>query len=139
MQDETAAGVRRQADAHEGLNKFRFFGRNAQIAGEGEIATGAGRDAVDGGDHNRFHLAELANHRVVFLAQRRAQRAFLFRRAAFQILAGAKGPARAGDHHAAHFLVALAVFQRFENFLVHLRHEGIQRLRPIERDRADAV
>src|SRR4029077_883909 len=70
---------------------------------------------------------------------RSAQGTLLLRCPAFEILAGAKRAARPGDHEAAHFLVPLAVFQRFEHFFVHLRHKRVQRLRPIQCNGRDAV
>ena len=63
----------------------------------------------------------------------------MIRRAPLQILSGAKGPASAGDHKATNFFVAFTIAQCFEYFLIHLRHESVQRLGPIERDGRYAV
>ena len=73
------------------------------------------------------------------LAERSAQRAFLFRRPAFEILSGAERPARTGDYEAPDFFIALTLFQNIQHFLIHLGNKGVERLRAVERNGSDAV
>src|SRR5262245_36556393 len=109
-QDETTAGVRRQTDTHKGLDELRLLGSDPQVTGEGQITTCSSGNAIDSGDDNLFHLPDLPDHRIVFLAQRSAQGSFLIRRSAFEILAGTKGPSRAGDYKTADFFIPLPFF-----------------------------
>src|SRR4030095_628246 len=67
-QDKTTAGVRRQTDAHKGLNELRLFGSDPQVTGQSQIATCSGGNAVDGGDYDLFHLPDLADYRIILLA-----------------------------------------------------------------------
>ena len=138
-QDKTAAGVRRQTDADKGLNELRLFRSDPQVTGESQITTCPGGNAVNGGDNDLFHLPDLPDHRVVFLAQRSAEGSFLLRRPAFEILPGAEGSSRAGDDEATDFFIALTFFQYFQHFLVHLGNKGVERLRAIKRNGGDAV
>src|SRR4029077_132030 len=109
-----------QTNAHKSLDELRLFGSYTQITCQGQIATRAGCDAVNGGDDDFLHLPDLPDHRVVLLAERSAQRAFLFGRPAFEILSGAEGPARASNYEASDFFIALTLFQDIQHFLIHL-------------------
>ena len=55
--------------------------------------------------------------------------------AARQIGAGAEAAARAGEHHGAHVVVAVGAVHRVEQLRQHLAGEGVELVRPVERDR----
>jgi hypothetical protein len=55
------------------------------------------------------------------------------------IRAGTEPPARAGQHDHADVVVALGIFHRGADFVVHHRRPGIQFVGPVERDRGYVV
>ena len=59
--------------------------------------------------------------------------------AAGEIGAGAEAAAGAGEDHGAHVVVAVGAVHRIEQFRQHLAGEGVELVRPVERDGEDAV
>ena len=59
--------------------------------------------------------------------------------AARQVGAGAEAAARAGEDHGAHVVVAVGAVHRVEQLRQHLAGEGVELVRPVQRDGEDAV
>ena len=55
------------------------------------------------------------------------------------IAAGTKSATRAGDDHDAHARIAAGFFQGFRQVAPHVTDERVQSIRPVQRDRDDAV
>src|SRR6185312_11940671 len=59
--------------------------------------------------------------------------------AAGEIGTGAEAAAGTGEDHGADVVVAVGAVHRIEQFRQHLAGEGVQLVRPVQRDRQDAV
>src|SRR4029077_7213780 len=133
-----AARIRYQADARERLDKRRLQAGNDDIAGECNVASGAGGDAVDRGDDRKGEGAYLAYQRIVVCLQSTAEDDGLprFGKPVAQILAGAKAAARTRDQQGATVLVGFGILNCLSQSLMHGLVECIELVRPIERDDA---
>ena len=56
-----------------------------------------------------------------------------------QVGTGAEAAARAREHHGAHVVVAVGTVHGIEQLRQHLAGEGVQLVRPVQRDGEDAV
>ena len=76
----------------------RALGRQPDVAGERERRPGPGRDAVDRADDRLVEGAHRADDRVVALAELDGERRGVGLEPLLEVLAGAEGPAGAGQH-----------------------------------------
>ena len=105
------------------------------VAGERQIGAGAGRDAVDRGDHRQRQLPDFFDHRVIVVEQiGDIVRVGVDDRG--QVLAGAEAAPGAGQQHRAAGFVGLRVVERGDDRVGHLRRQRIEPLRPVQRDLA---
>ena len=109
-----------------------------------EVRAGAGGDAVDRGDDRHRHRADAQRERLVVALDRRADVGGAARRLAVrrdrrigEILAGAEAAAGAGDDDAAHAAVGGRGVERGAQLAVHRAGEAVERLRAVQRERAD--
>ena len=98
-QDPGAARIRNEPDLGKSLHEARRPGGQHDVAGEGDIGAGAGRHAVDRGDHRQRQLAELADERIVIGLQRAAEhrRLAALRQPVIEILTSAETAPGAGQ------------------------------------------
>ena len=123
-----------------GLQEGRRARRQHDVAGQRDVAGGAGRRAVDRADHGKRQRAQLADQRIVVLFERLARHDHLARRRdpLVEILAGRERASRAGQQQRAAALVLLGLGDGRRQRLVHRLGEGVEPVRAVERDDAIA-
>ncbi len=130
-----ARGVGDQADLAEGLDEFRGFRRQRQVAGQRQRGPRPGRHAIDRANHGHRQGLDLAHQRRPEAARRVAQigrSVHLARIAVAQILPGAEAPTGAGQQHGARLGASPGQRGAQGHMLVFV--EGIEPLGPVERD-----
>jgi hypothetical protein len=141
-QQPGAAGVGHQADLGESLDEAGRARGQHQVARERQVGTRACGDAIDGGQHRDGHAADAQAQGAVELVDHAAQvlgcgagREVGRHGRVGQVLAGAEGPARACEYHAAHVGVGGGGFERGQQLGMQLGREAVERCGPVERQR----
>jgi len=110
-QNPGTAGVWDQADAGEGLHETGRARRQHDVAGERDVAAGAGGDAIDRGNHGKRQLTQLAHQRIVmcFLSSAEHDGFARLGEAVVEVLSGTKAAPLAGDQQRAAALVGFSL------------------------------
>ena len=137
-QEPRAAGIRDEPNARKRLDESCFETGDHDVAGERDVAAGAGGNAVDRRDHREGQVRRLANERIVIRLQRAAEHGRFTRlgKPIAQILAVAEAAAGAGDHQRTAIFIGFRVFDRLAQSLMHRFVEGVELVRPVEGDHA---
>ena len=111
------------------------------IAGECDIAAGAGGDAVHRGNNRKGQGAQFADQRIVVRLQRAAEhdRFARFGEPVAEILTRAEAASCAGDQQCAAGFVGLGLIDGLAQCLMHRFVERIELIRPVERDDAKSA
>ena len=129
-----------QAELAEGLDEARRARRQDDVAGQREIGTRAGGNAVDGAQHRPLEALQAADQRVVQAIERGAEVDRLARDLPLaEVLAGAERAPGAGQQHGADRPVELDPVERVGELRVHRLVEGVEAVRPVQGDRRDAI
>jgi hypothetical protein len=145
-QQPRAAAIGDQADLRERLDEARRASGDDEVAEQREIRSCAGGDAVDRRHDRHRHRADAQRERLVEALDRRADiggggagLAIRRDRRIGEILAGAETSAGAGDDDAADTAIACRCVERRAQFAVHSAGEAVERLRPVQSERANAA
>ena len=120
----------------------RFRGGEADVHRQDLRDTEADRRAVHRRDHRLLHVEEAERHEAaaVPVARARLRRSAVEgARTARKVGPGAEGAARSGDDDRAHAVVAVGRVQRRHILVDHGHVDGVQPVRPVERERQQAV
>mmetsp|Transcript_69586 Transcript_69586/g.163549 ORF Transcript_69586/g.163549 Transcript_69586/m.163549 type:complete len:263 (+) Transcript_69586:2507-3295(+) len=134
-QQPGAAAVRHQADLAEGLDEAGAFRRQHEVAAQRQIGTRAGGHTVDRRHHRHRHAAQTQRQRDVVVLQHQPD---VLGRSVWrdewigQVLAGAEGPARAGDQHRPDLLVCGGGFQRRAQLAEQVGRQRVQCLGAVQ-------
>ena len=129
----------------------------ADIHGAGHGCTDTHRGAIDRGDHRflaivdrqgdppagvahaggHLRVVEAGVHILHGRLQVFIEAEYVARRG--QIHAGAEGPALSGDDNCAHLVVIAGAVEGVDQFIGHCHREGIELLRPVQREGEDVV
>ena len=115
------------------------LGGDAEVAGERERESGAGRDAVDSGDHRLVHGTDGADRRGVVIPEHRSHVESTVGRGGTEILTAAEAAPRAGDDHRANGAARGCLDERPGDLIEEPRGDRIEDLRPVERQGEDPV
>ncbi len=130
-----------QADLHEGHAEDRFGRGQAQVRTERQAHARARRGALDRGHHGLGQGGQAVGHR-----RAQVQQGFQLcpvvlgqgLRDPPEVAARAEGPPRAPQDQRLHARLR-GLRQGLLEALLHLRHQGVQLVRPVQRQRGDAV
>ncbi len=129
--------VRNQADVDEGGHEARRVGSDPDVAGTGERESRSSRSSVHRRDHGLFERPDRANVGVVEATEPLGDVAGCFPELG-QVLADAEATARACYDDGPDF-VSAGLLQCGPEPVVHGVVEGVQDVRPVERDREDGT
>src|SRR5207302_5041635 len=118
-------------------DEARLVRRIDEVAAQRQADACSRGDAVDRGDHRLRQLADGADERVVFGGEHGAEGTLV--RAATQVRATAETTAGSSQHDGSDGLVSAGGLERRQELLPHCRVERVEAVRPVERDRGDAV
>ena len=141
---EGAAGVRAEADADESLKKLGVFGREDEIAAEGQIRRAASTSSADGTEDEFRHFFHLQDEFGKFPGEGRHGffgeiRLVAMRFHETDVAAGGKRASGAGQNDDFDGVIRFGDFQRVFDFERHFHVEGVQRRRVVERQCGDAA
>ena len=137
-----AAGVRNQPKLGKAFHKAAVVGGNGEVAREGQIGAGAGRNPVHRAEDRLLNGPDSADDRVIALVHDGAdigQRAVALRQGLGQVLARAEPTARPSQHKGTHRRIECRVAKRRLDGERHLAIEAVQHIGTVQRERENPV